>query len=445
MRILTLLLSGAALWAQPGPAPAPVMPLSLRKAIEIALAPEGNTRVEIASELIRQAESRALQARAALLPQLEGSLGYQNFTRNLEAFGIRFTTPLPIPGFSFPTLVGPIDNVDMRASLGQSILDLSAIRRYQAARASVSAVKREKDNARTEVTDQVARAYMAALRAEARLEAARANLELAEALRKLALSQKTAGTGTGIEVTRAEVQLANEKQRLLESENERTNAHLRLLRAMNLKLDAALQLTDKLSHSPAEPVSLDQAVKAALDARPDWLAQKECERAASLSYGAVKYERLPTIAAYGDYGTIGTGPGSALPTRTVGLAVKVPLFDGGRRDARRGESLSALRQERIRTHDLREQVELEIRLALDSLRSAESQVSVAAEGLAQAARELEQAERRYRAGVASSIEITDAQARLVRARENRIAALFQHNLAKLDLGTAIGNVERFLP
>lgn len=127
------------------------------------------------------------------------------------------------------------------------------------------------------------------------------------------------------------------------------------------------------------------------------------------------------------------------------MALKVPIFDGGRRSARRAETGSQLRQEEIRTRDLRQQMELDLRVALDNLSSAEAQVRTADEGLKQSERELEQAERRYKAGVASSLEVTDAQTRLARARDNRINALFLHNLARIDLGTAIGTVDRFLP
>ncbi len=178
--------------------------------------------------------------------------------------------------------------------------------------------------------------------------------------------------------------------------------------------------------------------------RAELEAQKRREENASLTYSAVKYERLPSIAAFGDYGSLGTGFSSSLPTRTYGVGLRIPIFDGGRRDARRGEALSQLRQERIRTQDLKEQVVLEIKLALDSLRSAESQVKTAESGLQLAEGELEQAERRYKAGVASGIEVTDAQTRLTRARENRISALFNHNLARIDLGAAMGTVERIV-
>lgn len=124
--------------------------------------------------------------------------------------------------------------------------------------------------------------------------------------------------------------------------------------------------------------------------------------------------------------------------------MKVPIFDGGRRDARRADSLSELRQEQIRTRDLKQQVDLDVRLALDSVRSAASQVETAEEGLGLAENELAQARRRYEGGVANSIEVTDAQTRLDRARDNRIAALYNYNLARLDLATATGSIAEYV-
>lgn len=438
MRLLTCTLFVGSLFAQE---PA-VLQLSLKKSIEIALAPEGSTRIELAREAIAQAETRKSTARAAFLPNLDGSVSYQDTTRNLQAFGISFPS---IPGFNFSTFVGPFGIFDARLNASLSLLDASAIRRYQAAKSGITTAQKEQENARNQVRDQVARAYLVALRAEAHVETAKANLTLAEALIKLADSQKRAGTGTGIEVTRAEVQRANEQQRLQVAENERNRAHLQLLRAMDLKLETRLELSDKLAYAAPAAVSFAQALEASLTQRPDWQAQQQKERTAKISYQSVSYERLPSVVAFADYGAIGTSIDASRATRTVGLSLRVPIFDGGRRDARRAEAASQLRSEAIRSKDLRQQMELELRLAFDTLASAESQVKTAEEGLTLAQKELEQAQRRYHAGVANSLEITDAQTRLMRARENRIAAIFQHNLAKLDLGYATGAVERYLP
>lgn len=437
MRILVILAVPFYLQAQET-----ALPLSLRKSLEIALAPEGSTKVEIAQEAIAQAEARKNQARAALLPHVDGSISYQSMTRNLRAFGIDFPT---IPGFHFSTFAGPFSIFDARANATQSLLDLSSIKRYQAAKSATEASKLDRDQTKHLVTDQVARAYLAALRAEAHLASAKANVELAEALLKLADSQRKAGTGTGIEVTRAAVQLATEKGRLTVAENERNRTHLQLLRAMDLKLETKLELTDKLEYSVPQPVSLEQATELALKDRADYKAQRQRETTAQLSYQATSWERLPSAAAFADYGAIGGAINDSRATRSVGISVRIPIFDGGRREARRAESGSQLRVEQIRTRDLRQQLELELRLAFDSLRSAETQVQSAEEALQLAQKELEQAERRYKAGVANSLEITDAQTRLTRARETRVNALFAHNLAKLDLGSALGVVERYLP
>jgi outer membrane protein TolC len=345
-----------------------------------------------------------------------------------------------------PRVVGPFSSVDVRAKLTWDALDVSSIRRYQASRAAVRAAAGDRGSTDDSISGAVAKAYLTGLRADADLEAYQANVALAEAVLKQSENQKSAGTGTGIEVTRAKVQLSNEKQHLLAVQNGRTKAYLQLLRVMGLSLATELELTDKLSYEPTEAISVEQAQAAALKNRPDIKAQADHETAARLSAEAVKFERLPSLVAYADYGTTGTNGDivSLLPTRDYGVAVRVPVFDGGRRDARRAESASQFRQERIRTNDLREQIELDIRTALDSLHSAEEQLKVAEEGLTLSDSELTQARRRYEAGFATNIEVTDAQTRLERARDNRIDALYSYNVARIDLGRAMGNVRRMI-
>lgn len=426
----------------PGAHGGPPLQLSLKQAVEIALAPEGNTRVELATELIRQAEARSAQARAALLPNLDAYVTQQNQTRNLAAVGIKIETP--VPGFNFPTLVGPFTTFDMRATASQTVFDFTSIRRFQAARSGIRAAESDSNGAMDQVAAAVAKAYLAAQAADARVQAAQANVELGEALVKLAGNQKAAGTGTGIEVTRSKSQLANQRQQLLVARNAQHQAQLQLLRTMGLDLDATLEFTDKLAYVPMEIPAEQEAASEALKARPDLKAQAQRELTASLSYSGTKLERLPSITAFADYGTIGNGVGSAIPTRTYGLSLRVPVFDGGRRDARRVESASQLRAEKLRTRDLREQIGLEARLAVDALKSAAEQVTVAEEGLALSEAEMAQAQRRYQAGVANSIEVTDAQARMERARENRIAALYNYNAARLDLGQAMGTIRKLI-
>ena len=416
--------------------------LSLRRAVDLALSPEGNPNIQLAQEGVKQAQARSAQARGALLPDLAGSFGWQNTIRSLSAEGLD-QIQLPF-GIVLPRYVGPFPVMDARATVRQSIFDLSTIRRFQSSKAGVRATMAESDSVNDQIAAQVAKAYLAALRSEAELEAVKANVALAEAVLQQTQHQKMVGTGTGIEVTRAQVQLSNEQQRQLVAENHSRRAHLQLLKVMGLRLDTDLQLTDKLAHVPVDTVPVEQALAEALKTRPDWKSQQQREETARLSGSAVKMERVPSLVGFADYGAIGPGTDNALPTRTYGFALRVPVFDGGRREARRSEAESQYRQERVRTRDMQEQIELDIRLALDGLRSAEEQVKVAEEGLSLADNELNQARRRYDAGVTTGLEVTDAQTRLERARDNRIAALFNHNLARIDLGQATGAIRRMI-
>jgi outer membrane protein TolC len=412
--------------------------LSLKRAVEVAVSPEGNTKIQLSGEALKQAQSRSAQARAALLPDLEASLTDRDQTANLAAMGIHIS--VPIPGFQFPTFVGPFTTMDARASVTQSVFDFSSIKRFQASKVGVSAAKSDVDSTEEQVAAQVARAYLAAVRADADVETAQSDVTLAEAVLKQAENQKTAGTGTGIEITRAKVQLANDRQRLLVAGNQRTSARLQLMRVMGLRLDTELALTDKLAYVPVDAVTMEQARAQALKERPDLKAQQEREANARMAASATKMERLPTVAAFGDYGAIGPGFDNALPTRTYGISLRVPVFDGGRRDARRAESASQYRSEKVRTGDLKQQIELDVRLALDGLESAEQQVKVAKEGLDLSENELAQARRRVDAGVAISVEVTDAQTRLERARDNQTAALYNYNVARIDLAQSMGKV-----
>src|ERR1022692_2581550 len=107
MRLAWALLCMAPLAAAP-------VELSLKRAVQLAVSPEGNTRVQLSAEALKQAESRSAQARASLLPDLSAAFTDQNRTSNLGAMGIQIS--VPIPGFHFPSFVGPFTTMDARLS-----------------------------------------------------------------------------------------------------------------------------------------------------------------------------------------------------------------------------------------------------------------------------------------------------------------------------------------
>ena len=412
--------------------------LSLPKAIELATAPSGNLRLQLVREGIAQAEARRRFALGAFLPNIEGSASAANQTNNLSAFGFRFPIGLP---FTINSFVGPFTVVDYRASATQSILDLASIHRYQFAKLQKDVAGAEARNAQELTIQQVARAYVLVLKAEASLNTAKANIDLAERLVQLAESQKRAGTGTGMEVTRGRVQLQNEKQKMLVAENDLERSKLEFNRVVGLDLAQAIELTDRMNDGSESILNPEAALEAALAQRPDLIAQQKRQASAQMNLKSIGSERLPTLGASGNYGTIGDGS-TMLPTRVVGIGLRVPIFDGGRREARRAEGGVLVRQERLRAEDLKKQIELEVRTSLNTLKSARAQIEAAKLGLELSENELAQAERRNEAGVSNSVELTDAQTRLARARDNNLAALYLFNLARIDVAAATGSMEQ---
>jgi len=418
------------------------IPLSLKAAVDAALEPNGNTRVQLAREMVLQSEARAAQVRAQLLPDVSANIGQQRQTRSLSSLGFQ-SDALP-KGFELPSVVGPYNTFDARGSVNQKLFDLSALRRYQAAKVGTEGAREDNQSIKDDAAAEVARLYVAGVRAQAVSNTARSNIELSQRLLDLANSQKQAGTGTGIEVTRAEVQLANDRQKLLVAEAELTKAKLELLKNIGLSLTGQVQFSESLSYEAAITRSFEDAMRLAHESLSSLRAQRKREQSASITHSSVKLERLPSLSAFADYGAIGLKPSDTEATKTFGFSVKIPIFDGGSREARRSESLSLLKQERIRSADLERDVELKVRVALDAVRSADAQVRAAEEGLMLSGNELEQSQRRYVAGVASSLEVTDAQTRLQRARENRISALFNHAIARIDLAAATGTIQQLV-
>ncbi len=411
--------------------------LSLKEAIELALDEGGSAKVKLSAEGIEQARAASARSRSVLLPHLDGAVSETDQTRNLEALGLR-----PDAQFRPPTLVGPFTTFDARANLSQTVFDFSSIRRFQASKKGIEAAREDDQQNRELVAAQIAELYFNAVRASSSVEAAKADVKLAQEVVDLTSKQRKAGTGTRIEETRSQVQLANHQQRLFAATLEAGRAKLELARGIGLDLTAPLELADPLQERSPSADSFDAASGLALSSRRDLRVLEENLRRSQLLYSAARMQRLPSVVGFANYGTIGASPSDTIPTWAAGVTVELPVFDGGKLEADRAEAKSKLRQDQIRIDDLKRQIELEIRLALSGVRLTREQVGVSRQGLELAQEELAQAERRYQAGFTTGVEVTDAQERLERARQNHIAALYTYNIAVLNLSQAMGTVRR---
>jgi outer membrane protein TolC len=412
--------------------------LSLHDAIQAAI--DNNINVRLLRERIAAAQAAADTSLGTMLPNVSGYATGRNQTVNLAAFGIPQDRlgALGVPG----GVTDPFSVYDARASLVQNVFSLSLIQRWRAARTGVDVASLEAEVTKRDVMATAGLLYMEAIRAEAAVKARQADIELSQQLLKLAQDRKKAGVATGLDVTREEVQLENTRQRLLVAQNDHESAKLNVIRALGIDFDVQLTLTDELALIKVASQSPTDALVVARENRTELKAQITRQKLASLSLSSVTSERVPSLTLNGDYGWIGLKPEDALATRSVGLMLSVPIFDGGQREGRIAENRSRMRQESIRMKDVSDQITLEVRNALLTLDSSTQQVAVAEKGIELAMKELTFARDRFAAGLATNIEVTNAQTSVARARDNQIEALFRFNASRINLARAKGEIEQ---
>jgi outer membrane protein len=413
---------------EPSTAPeVPVLRLSLQEAMEASIGQ--NPTVRLFTERMAQAQDVANTRLGELLPNIFGQVSGTRSRFFIGRFG------------GAPTVIGPREFYEARAFLTQNVFSLSLIQRWRAAKAGVDVAGLDAEVTKRDTMATTGLVYLETLRAIAAVDARKADVALNLELLRLATERKSAGMATSLDVTRAKVQLENVKQQLLVAENERDRSLLNLIRSMGLSFDVRLVLTDEMKLVDISDESMVEALLVAQEHRPELKAQKNRERLAALTLSSVASERVPSIQAFGDVGLIGNQVPDALTTDSVQVLMTVPIFDGGQREARISESRSVVRQEEIRTQDVQYQVALEVRDALITISSARQQVAVAEEGLKLALIELELSRERFAVGVATNIEVTDAQTRVAQARDNLIEGLFTFNAARVSLARAKGQLE----
>jgi outer membrane protein TolC len=407
--------------------------LSLREAIERGL--EFNLGAVGLSDAARQAQGQSQASRSALLPNLNGNLTETAQQTNLRASGIRFSAP--IPGFNFPTIVGPFNYIDLRASLTQSIVDLTARNNFRSANEVYRASQFSARDARDLVVLAVGGAYLQVIATKERVKSARAQFETANALYQQNLQKRSVGLVAQVDADRSEVEALAQQQRVTSLENDLAKQKISLARMTGLPPNDEYDITDDVPFSAAPALSVDDALKQAFERRADLRAAEAQIRAAEHALAAARDERLPSLSVSGDYGAIGTNPSQSHGTFTAAATLRFPIWQGGRTEGDIKQAEASLAQRRAELEDLRSQVESEVRNAYLDLRAATSQVEVAQKNLQVTRETLDLTRQRFDAGVTDNVEVVQAQEFLTSAELDVINSVFAHNVAKLSLARSV--------
>ena len=412
--------------------------LSLREALERAV--EYNLGAVGLSQAVRQVHGQQRVARSALLPNLNSALRENVQQVNLQALGVR----IPIA----PQVVGPFNYFDLRATLTQTVADLTALNNYRAVQDVARASRQSLEDARDLVVLAVGGAYLQAIAAGARVESARAQLATARALYQQTLDRRKAGLIAQVDVNRSLVEQQTQQQRLVTLENDLAKQKINLARLTGLPPNERYELTDDVPFSEVPSLTFEDALKQAFESRPDLQAAESQIRGAERARSAARAERLPSLALSADYGVIGTNPAQSHGTFTFVGTLRFPIWQGGRTEGNIEQAEAALDQRRAEFEDVRGRIESDLRNAFLDIQAAASQLGVARNNQEVSRQTLDLTRQRYESGIADAVELVQSQEGIATADLDYITALFAHNLAKLTLARALGgagqNVQRFL-
>lgn len=405
----------------------PVLKMSLAEAIDVALGKSPNVRLY--REKIEAARAATRTQLGALLPNLSAGGKYNHQTFFLGQIGGR------------PVRTDPFDIVDGRASFTQSLFSLSLIERWRASRSALQVAELDSATTENDTVAKVALSYFEVLRNQETLDARTANVALYEDLVAFVKNRQAGGMATGLDAARLESQLENERQRLELAKGEVERAKFTLLNSLGIGYDLALQLTDPLKVYDGALPSLAGALEAAGTDRPELKAQVQRIRTAELGLRSIKGERLPSLSAEGNYGLIGRQFDNNTATYNIGVQLSIPIFDGGQREGRVGQSLSEYNQETYKLDLVKNQIGMEVRDGLVTLKAALEQQRIAKDGLRASMTEVGLARERIRTLSSNTLELSNALFSLVRAKDNMIDALFRVHASRVNLARAQGRVQ----
>jgi outer membrane protein TolC len=411
--------------------PAPYR-LTLQDAIQKAL--QSNLGVLVAGTRVDEAEgTRMRRLSAALLPRATVQTYANMQNRNLRAFGISF------PGL--PETVGPFSNYDVRIYAQQNIVDLASHRALKASEHAVEAGKLDSRDTRDMVVQLIAGLYLNAQSAAARVDAAHSRVTDSNTLFKLAKDKHDTGTATGVDVLRAQVQLANDKQALLIAQNQYKQSLLALARNLGMNPSTPLELAEPLRYMPLSQPQAEALVPAALLARADYLSLAAQRQGLLEQQRANQARYYPKFSINGNLGGIGRSIGGIQGTGLIQGQIDFTVFDHDR-NGEAQELAGRIKRIDDLLDDMRRGIDENVREVLLNLESAGEQVAVAKEGQDLAQRELELAQDRFQQGMTNNVEVVTAQDELARAQQNYILAVSSHVDAKFALARALGDTEK---
>lgn len=390
-------------------------------------------------------------ARAAVLPRLDLQAGFgHSFIGRSSGAGALID---PITGQV--TVVGEASDSEAYSAglnLSQPLFDWAAFKDVERARWGFRASDRRHDETALAVSFEVTRRFYDLVKQERTLEVLQKTAVRSQELVDRSEALFVAGRAPKSDTYSARVNLQNDRIAV-------EGQHIRVAQARSA-LAQVLGRTDAAAFAvvaPAaldapgvpggEPPPLDALLARARERRPAVLAQAASVEAARAAVGGAQAGYLPTVSALGAYtrqGTVLGGEGGVYgdPARDFSASAQVVLswnlFEGRGTSARVQRASASLDRARADEERTAQAISRELADARAAVVALARQVALATDTLSIAQQSLSLATERLDAGLASQLELRDANLKLTQAELSLLESRIDHAVAVADLARAAG-------
>ena len=454
--------------------------LPLNEAIELAL--QRNQQIKQMEERLKQKQHANLAAWGNFLPQVKLEASYTHLNRPLDIdldflrqglLQLQTNDQVQLANLKSLILNGrPLNQAELAAVQQQAYAGLNSalppfvlnfkdqdyrtatlvgvqpiflggklIAAKRFASAELEASKNELAKTRNEVIDQVVKRYLTVVlltqvvkTRQNVLQGMLRHQEQAEKLFKEGLISKS-------DVLRARVAVAEARRNLFNDQNNLKLAKTALNYALGANPSEQFIIQDTLLYR-ALPDSLNHFLQQAQNNQPLLQLLTNKEKSAAQKFTAERAEFLPQLAAFGKYEMYPEYLSLLEPRWAVGLKLEFSLFKGFK-DYNQLQEARHLKKEihHLREHS-RQQIELWVQKAYQQMRNAENRYQQLASDIALAKENLRSQQKRFEAGLGTSLDVIDARLILEKEQIARHQALFDYYQSMMDLFTASGQSER---
>jgi outer membrane protein len=413
-------------------------PLHLTRSQAEQLAVKNNPRISVA-HLLALAQHQVLrESKAAQLPTFTGAM------TAVEAHeGGRI-------GAGSLTASRLLDHAGAGVSLNQLITDFGRTTNLVAS----SKLLEEAQNANALATSEdivlaTDQAFYNVLQAQALVKVAQQTVNTRQSVKNQVSELAKSNLRSTLDLSFAEVNLSQAELLQLDAENNVSSALAALNAVLGFEQQQNYELTDDSPQSLSPPPNVDALIGTALNQRPDLQALTYDELAAEKFRRAQRDQLFPTISTLGEVGGTPVRPdcvgGKCFPNYfisswygAVGVNVSIPIFDGFLFTAQASEAKYRAKAAAESARDLRDRIVRDVRTAWLSANTAFQRITVAEELAKQADLSLNLAQDRYRLGLGSIVELSQAQLQQTDAAIGYVDSRYQYQLSLSTLNYETG-------